>query len=101
MLDSRIEFDETVESGTGTLIYYFKVPKELLRKYIPLKTFNDAISAEISLETPKDSKNIADITISMSPTKEVEDGTLDYDWYDIYIPDEKVSELIRLADSTS
>ena len=74
------------------------VSKLKIKKFL---NFNDAVNTEISLETPKDSKNIADITISMSPTKEVEDGTLDYNWYDIYIPDEEVSELILLADSTS
>ena len=99
MLDKRIKFDERYDSeeyGTATL--YFVAPKEMLKKFIPTNDYPEAISMEISIEFPTEhiEANYADICVS--PTREYENGTEDYDWYDVDIPYDEIEELIKLAE---
>ena len=53
MIDKRIKFDERYDSEAyGTTTLYFVAPKELLKKYIPVNDYPDAVSMEISIEFP-------------------------------------------------
>ena len=58
----------------------------------------EAISMEISIEFPTEhiEANYADVCVS--PTREDENGTEDYDWYDVDIPYDEIEELIKLAE---
>ena len=53
---------------------------------------------EISIEFPTEhiESNYADVCVS--PTREDENGTEDYDWYDVDIPYDEIEELIKLAE---
>ena len=45
MLDNRIKFDERYDSEDyGTTTLYFIAPKEMLKEFIPTKSYPDAIS---------------------------------------------------------
>ena len=99
MLDERIKFDERHDSEEcGTTILYFIAPKEMLKKFIPTNDYSEAISMEISIEFPTKhiEANYADVCVS--PTREDENGTEDYDWYDVDIPYDEIEELIKLAE---
>ena len=98
MLDNGIKFDERYDSEDyGTTTLYFIAPKEMLKEFIPMKSYPDAISMEISIEFPTEhiEANYADVCVS--PTREDENGTEDYDWYDVDIPYDEIEELIKLA----
>lgn len=106
MLDSRIAFEERYndeENETTTL--YFIAPKELLNTFLPEENYPDAVSMEISIELPTRclqngfiSAMEADcISVSISPTRECEGGTEDYDWHDVEIPYNEIMELISLS----
>ena len=99
MLDKRIKFDERYDSEEyGTTTLYFIAPKEMLKKFIPTNNYPEAISMEISIEFPTEhiEANYADVCIS--PTREDENGTEDYDWYDVDISYDEIEELIKLAE---
>ena len=87
IFNSKLE--EIVEKDDGTLTYFIMCDKEILKVYYPNENFDDAVGAEISIESDvrlcgdsiEDSLWNAYITIS--PTKMNDDGSLlDYDWRD-------------------
>lgn len=102
MINKRIKFDEKYENEEyNTTTLYFTAPKELLKTYlphIPYETFKDAISMEISIEFPIGYADDNSIYASVSPTRETEGGTEDYDWYEIYLPYNDFLELKALAE---
>ena len=98
MLDERIKFDErhdNEEYGITTL--YFIAPKEMLKTFIPTNDYPEAVSMEISIEFPTDHIEADYANVCVSPTREDENGTEDYDWYDVDIPNDEIEELIKLA----
>lgn len=98
MLDTRIKFDERYdceENQTTTL--YFIAPKEMLKTLIPNQDYPEAVSMEISIEFPTEHIEPEYASVCISPTKQVDDSTEDYDWNDIEIPYNEVQELIKLA----
>ena len=97
MLDPRIEFDERYDADYGSTTFYFMAPKDLLKYYLPGKEFPEAVAMEISVECPTNEIEPYAAGVSASPTREYEDAYEDYDWYDIFISDEEIGELIDLA----
>ena len=99
MLDKRIIFDERYDDADyETTTLYFIAPKDMLQKFIPTNDYPEAISMETSIEFPTEhiEANYADVCVS--PTREDENGTEDYDWYDVDIPYDEIEELIKLAE---
>lgn len=99
MIDKRIKFDERFDDrDCGTTTLYFIAPKEMLKKFIPVNDYPEAVSMEISIEFPANhiQANYADVCVS--PTREIEGGTEEYDWYDIDLPYDEIEELINLAE---
>ena len=98
MLDERIKFDERYDSETyGTTTLYFIAPKEMLKEFIPTKSYPDAISMEISIEFPTNHIEANHANVCVSPTREDENGTEDYEWHDVNIPNDEIEGLIKLA----
>lgn len=98
MLDERIKFDERYDSEDyGTTTLYFIAPKEMLKEFIPTKYYPDAISMKISIEFPTNHDEANYANIYVSPTREDENGTEDYDWQDANIPNDEIEGLIKLA----
>ena len=98
MLDERIKFDERYDSEDyGTTTLYFIAPKEMLKEFIPAKSYPDAISMEISIEFPTEHIEADYANVCVSPTREDENGTEDYDWHDVNIPYDEIEGLIKLA----
>ena len=99
MIDRRIKFDERYDSDDyGTTTLYFIAPKEMLKKFIPTNDYPEAVSMEISVEFPTDYIEPAQAYVCVSPTREVDGGTEEYDWYDIDLPYDEIEELIKLAE---
>ena len=100
MLDKSIIFDERYDyEDYATTTLYFIASKEMLKRFIPTNDYPEAISMEISIEFPTEhiEANYADVCVS--PTREDENGTEDYDWYDVDIPCDEIDELIKLAEN--
>ena len=98
MLDNRIKFDERHDSEDyGTTTLYFIAPKEMLKEFIPTKYYPDSISMEISIEFPTNHIEANYANVCISPTREDENGTEDYEWHDVNIPNEEIEGLIKLA----
>lgn len=100
MLDSRIKFDERYDSEDyHTTTLYFTAPKEMLKRFIPVNDYPEAVSMEISIEFPEEHIEANHADVCVSPTRLVVDGaTEDYDWYDVDIPYDEIDELILLAE---
>lgn len=98
MIDKRIMFDERYDSEEyETTTLYFTAPKELLKVFLPKNDYPEAISMEISIEFSTEHIDSAYANVCVSPTREVEHGTEDYDWYDIDLPYDEIGEIIELA----
>lgn len=98
MLDNRIEFDERYDSEEhGTTTLYFVAPKEMLKTML-VNDYPDAVSMEISIEFPTEHIEANYASVCVSPTRENECGTEDYDWHDIDLPYDEIGELISLAE---
>ena len=99
MIDKRIKFDERYDSKEyGTTTLYFIAPKEMLKRFIPTNDYPEAVSMEISIEFPTEhiEANCADVCVS--PTREIDGMSEDYDWYDVDISYDEIEELIKLAE---
>lgn len=98
MIDRRIKFDERYDSEDyETTTLYFIAPKEMLKTFIPTNDYPEAIAMEVSVEFPTNHIEPAYADVCVSPTREVDGGTEDYDWYDINLPYDEIDELINLA----
>ena len=94
----EIKFDEKyVSEENNTTTLYFIAPKSYLTQFIPNKTFDEAVSMEISVEMPISNMEASQASVAVSPTRKVEDVYEDYDWYDVDLPYEEIEELIKLA----
>lgn len=102
MLDERIKFDERYDSEDyGTTTLYFIAPKEMLKEFIPTKYYPDAISMEISIEFPTNHIEANYANVCVSPTREDENGTEEYDWNDVNITNDEIEGLIKLAKTSN
>ena len=102
MLDNRIKFDERYDSEDyGTTTLYFIAPKEMLKEFIPTIDYPDAISMEISIEFPTNHVEADYANVYVSPTREDENGTEEYDWHDVNIPHDEIEGLIKLAKTSN
>lgn len=98
MIGKRIKFDEKYDDEDyRTTTLYFIAPKEMLKTFIPTNDYPEAIAMEISIEFPANhiEANYGDVCVS--PTREVDGGTEEYDWYDIDLPYDEIEELIKIA----
>lgn len=102
MLAKHIAFDERYDNEeSGTVTLYFIAPKDLLSTYVPLEKYPDATSAEISLEFPENNISAENASVSISPTREVNGGSEDYDWNDISMAYNDINCLIELYERTN
>lgn len=85
-----IRFDCAYEDAFGTLHLFYIAPKEFLKEM-----YKDAISMEICLEVSEKNFDPDYIIVRFSPTKETEGGTVDYDWFDAYLPHSVIKKLIK------
>ena len=93
----NIILDGIVENKvTGISTLYFTAPKELLKKYLT-EDYPDMVSTELCIEYPATHPEPDYCSVSISPTRETECGTEDYDWTDIDIPAEDISYLLSLG----
>lgn len=100
MLDERIKFDERYDSEEyETTTLYFTAPKGMLKTYIPTNDYPEAISMEISIEFPADHIEAHYANVCVSPTRGDENGTEEYDWCDVDIPNDEIEELIKLSEN--
>ena len=98
MLDERIKFDERHDNEDyGTTTLYFIAPKEMLKEFIQTNDYPEVVSMEISIEFPTEHIEADYANVLVSPTREDENGTEDYDWYDVDIPNDEIEGLIKLA----
>lgn len=95
MLDSRIKFEERSDSTVRNITnLYFIAPKEMLGNKYP-----EAESMEICITVPSDSLAANSAFVTCSPTK-FDDKLqchVDYDWSDIEMSMEDITELLLLA----
>lgn len=89
--------DKYVDDEYGTTTYYFIAPKEMLEGKYP-----EAESMEISIEFPTDRPEAREATVMFSPTKYVveEQCYMDYDWFRVDMPYEKIERLMVLAEKS-
>lgn len=102
MLDNRIKFDERYDSEDyGTTTLYFIAPKEMLKEFIPTNDYPEVVSMEISIEFPTEHIEADYANVYVSPTKEDENGTEEYEWHDVNISHDKIEGLIKLAKTSN
>ena len=53
---------------------------------------------EISIEFPTEHIEARYADVCVSPTREIDGMSEDYDWYVVYIPYDEIEELIKLAE---
>ena len=100
-LIANTKFEERYDAEEhGTTTLYFTSPKEFLKVFIPTKDYPDAVSMEISIEFPTKHIEAAAAEVSVSPTREIDGGTEDYDWYDAVLSYNEINALIALAEKT-
>ena len=98
MLDNRIKFDERYDSEDyGTTTLYFIAPKEMLKEFIPTKSYPDAISMELSIEFPTNHVEADYANVYVSPTRENENVIEEYEWHDVNISNDEIEGLIKLT----
>lgn len=99
LLMSMFQFeDSVVHEIYGTRTYYYRAPKELLQFYLSYLPFPEAVGTELSIEVPLDHLSEPEYaSVCISPTIEVDGGTEDCGWCDLYLPPEDVSHLLAVA----
>ena len=98
----QINFEEAViNSHSNTKSLYFIAPKEILAK--KYREDPDIDSAEILIEYPLASETLEEAAeesiVSISPTKEVDGVSTDFDWYDVLLDENTIKALIKLQKS--
>lgn len=94
----HISFEEAViNAASKTKSLYFIGPKEILDdKY---KKDTDVESAEILIEYPLAADTVEEAAeeavVSISPTKEVDGVSTDFDWYEVYLDATTIKALIN------
>lgn len=95
----HISFEEAVINALSkTKSLYFIAPKEILSDIYREDT--DVESAEILIEYPLASESLEEAAeeavVSISPTKEVDGVSTDFDWYEVYLDVNTIKELILI-----
>ena len=98
MLDKNIKYDDCYQTD-GITVIYFRAPKEMLKEFTT-EEYSEAISMEISVEFPFEHIDPEHACTRVSPTRNVEDGTEDYDWLDVELPADEIDELLKLEENT-
>lgn len=94
----HISFEEAViNAASKTKSLYFVAPKEILEdKY---REDKDVESAEILIEYPLAADTVEEAAeeavVSISPTKEVDGVSTDFDWYEVYLDATTIKALIK------
>lgn len=90
-----IIFDERFDDDyNNTTTFYFTAPKRHLKIFFPDEDFPEAVSMEISIEFPSDHIEARYASmICVSPTREDENGTEDYDWRDISLSYDEIENI--------
>lgn len=95
-IDHRIQFEEKFISEDNTTTLYFVSDVTLLKELVGDK-YPEASGMTISVEYPTDKPEAMYCSVSISPNLEDEDGVSDYDWSDIYLPNDEIQALLELA----
>ncbi len=90
------KFDERYDNNyTNETELYFVENKTKLSKYTSVQ-YPEAIAMEIKLTFPLNMLKPDLAIASFSPTRQLEDGTEDYDWNDIYMKPTEIMELLEI-----
>lgn len=94
----HISFEEAViNAQSKTMSLYYIAPKEILEK--KYREDKDVESAEILIEYPLAADTVEEAAeeavVSISPTKEVDGVSTDFDWYEVYIDAKTIKEFIN------
>lgn len=98
----QISFEESViNCNSNTKSLYFIAPKEILEdKY---REDSEIETAEILIEYPLAAETLGEAAenaiCSISPTKEVDGVSTDFDWYDVLLDENTIKALIKLQKS--
>ena len=94
---NEIVLDEVVSDNNWTTLFFI-APAELSRNETG-NNYPESIATEIAMQFECSlnelDPSVADVRIS--PTKEIEDGTEDYDWSEVYLSYDEIAKLIELA----
>ena len=80
---NNIIFDERFDSVNGNTTLYFTPPKKILNRFLLDYEFPKVISMEICIDFPTQHIEPEYALISVSPGRQINGGTEDYDWYDV------------------
>lgn len=102
IIDKRVQFEEISISHENSIITgFFTIEKSLLEEMYP-NQYVEAIAGKLSIEIPMEqsmcmSKNY-NATCSISPVEyNANNNEYDcYNWFDVYLPQEEVEELINI-----
>lgn len=90
------KFDERYDNNyTNETELYFVENKTKLSKYTSVQ-YPEAIAMEIKLTFPLNMLKPDLAVASFSPTRQIEGGTEDYDWNDIYMEPTEIMELLEI-----
>lgn len=96
----RVVLEEVVDFQDNYTRAYFIAPLDLLYVYWPwnrdLHVEPNTKYCTIYLEHPKNSLNVSDCLVSMSPTCDTGDELFDYDWCDVVVGQREIDTLIEL-----
>ena len=96
-IDSRVTFEEAVDSEVDdTVTFYFVSDKTLLKELLGDK-YPEADEMTLSIECPHSNVTAGYAHVLVSPFKDNKGQVEDYDWNDIDIPLEEISSLIDEA----
>ena len=90
------KFDERYDNNSmnETELYFMETKTKLLN-YTSMQ-YPEAIAMEIKLTFPLNMLNPDLAVASFSPTRQIEGGTEDYDWNDIYMEPTEIMELLEI-----
>lgn len=93
----KVKYDESYESDYyETVTHYFIAPVELLDVWLR-KNYEDAVSAEISIEVLLNCQEVSEACVSISPTRDEGGCLTDYDWTNIQVAPEEAEYLLNIA----
>ncbi len=97
-ISQKVKYEEIHEDQFDkTTVLYYTAPKEYLDRFFPKDRYPEAVSMEICVTVPIGQYKANQASVSISPTRKIDDSYEDYDWSDVSIPDNEVEELFRIA----
>lgn len=94
---NEFKFDERVEGASGVTLY-FTAPSKALAYFGLADKYKGVVATELSLEFPKGNQEPEYTLVMISPTRKVKGGTEDFDWNEVYLKEDAIRELFRLAE---